>query len=82
MAAEQVDKSAQLTPGSKLDTRIQRGDVKVHGWDKAEVAIKGSLDDLSQGLIFAQYGGSFVIEDKMPISYSSHEEKGSNLQIY
>jgi len=82
MAAEQVDKSAQLTPGSKLDIRIQRGDVKVHGWDKAEVAIKGSLDDLSQGLIFAQNGGSFVIEDKMPRSYSSHEEKGSNLQIY
>ncbi|MCL1074462.1 DUF4097 family beta strand repeat-containing protein [Shewanella dokdonensis] len=82
IAAEQVDKSAQLAPGSKLDIRIQRGEVKVQGWDKAEVAIKGTLDELSQGLVFAQDGGSFVIEDKLPRSYSSHDEKGSELQIY
>ncbi|MDF0534071.1 DUF4097 family beta strand repeat-containing protein [Shewanella sp. A32] len=82
IAAEQVDKSAQLAAGSKLDIRVQRGEVKIHGWDKAEVAVKGTLDELSQGLTFSQEGGSFVIEDKLPHNYSSHEEKGSDLDIY
>ncbi|MFQ6370909.1 DUF4097 family beta strand repeat-containing protein [Shewanella sp. YIC-542] len=81
-AAEQVDKTAELAPGSKLDIHIQRGDVQIHGWDKAQVAIKGTLDELSEGLVFSRDGSRFVIKDKLPDSYSGHDEQGSRLTIY
>ncbi len=81
-AAEKVDQSAALESGAKLNIKIQRGEVKIRSWDKAEVAIKGKLDELSEGLVFGQQGGSFVIEDKLPKSYNSRDKDGSKLEIF
>lgn len=65
-AAEKVDQSAALESGAKLNIKIQRGEVKIRSWDKAEVAIKGKLDELSEGLVFGQQGAALLSKTSCP----------------
>ncbi|KFZ37352.1 hypothetical protein HR45_10025 [Shewanella mangrovi] len=81
-AAQQVDQQAQLSAGAKVDIRVQRGNVEVNSWDKDEIAVKGSLDARSEGLIFQQKGNNFVVEDKLPHRLSGSDDNGSALQIF
>ncbi|MCH1921554.1 DUF4097 domain-containing protein [Shewanella sp. A3A] len=80
-AADKVDKQAPLAAGEKIDLRVQRGNVTIQSWDKAEVSISGTLDEKSDGLVFEQQGGKFVIEDKLPRQYSGNNNDGSVLKI-
>lgn len=82
IAAEQVQQHADLASGSKVDIRVQRGQVTVKSWDKNQVSINGSLDEQSEGLVFEQRGAKFVIEDKLPRKYSGGRNNGSKLEIY
>lgn len=81
LAADKVDKQAPLAAGDKLDLRVQRGNVTIQSWDKAEVSVTGTLDEKSEGLVFEQQGGKFVIEDKLPRQYSGNNTDGSALKI-
>ncbi|WP_417763835.1 DUF4097 family beta strand repeat-containing protein [Shewanella sp.] len=81
VAADKVDKQAPLAAGEKVDLQVQRGNVTIQSWDKDEVSITGTLDEKSQGLVFEQQGGKFVIEDKLPRQYSGNNNDGSALKI-
>lgn len=80
-AAESVNKQLSINSGTQLQIKIQRGEVQIQSWDKNEVSVTGTLDELSEGFIFEQKGNNLNIEDKMPHSYSSSDNNGSKLTI-
>lgn len=49
VAGEPIDRLIPFE-GAKVFIENTRGDVKVTGWDKAEIQIRGVLDDLSEGI--------------------------------
>ncbi|NKF50882.1 DUF4097 family beta strand repeat protein [Shewanella sp. WXL01] len=80
-SAEQVSKQVAVSGSPNIDVQVQRGSVQIIGWDKNEVSVTGTLDELSEGLIFKQRGNNIEIEDKMPKQYQGNNKQGSNLII-
>ncbi|MCG9697750.1 DUF4097 family beta strand repeat-containing protein [Shewanella sp. Isolate11] len=81
LAAEQVDKTISSPDNLRLKVTVQRGEVKLLPWDKSEIQVSGTLDELSQGLNLMQNGNAVILEDKMPRSYSGNNSQGSDLTI-
>ena len=80
-AAQSVDKQLNISSDTQLQIKVQRGDVTIQTWDKSEVSVTGTLDELSEGFVFEQQGNSLNIEDKMPRHYNGSNDKGSQLTI-
>lgn len=80
-AAQSVDKQLSITSGTQLQIKVQRGDLQIQTWDKDEVSVTGTLDELSEGFVFEQKGNNLTIEDKMPRHYNGSDDKGSKLTI-
>lgn len=80
-AAESIDKQLSISSETQLQIKIQRGEVQIQSWDKAQVSVTGTLDELSEGFIFEQKGNSLNIEDKMPHHYNGSDNNGSKLTI-
>ncbi|MCL2919854.1 DUF4097 family beta strand repeat-containing protein [Shewanella litorisediminis] len=80
-AAEQIDQSLDVGARVVLDLRVQRGQVEISPWDQNKIQVQGTLDELSEGLIFENQGGRILLEDKMPKSYQGKKNKGSDLVI-
>lgn len=80
-AAQSVDKQLSISSGTQLQIKIQRGEVQIQSWDKNEVSVTGTLDELSEGFIFEQKGNNLNIEDKMPQHYNGSDNNGSKLTI-
>ncbi|MCL1088116.1 DUF4097 domain-containing protein [Shewanella profunda] len=80
-AAQSVDKQLSISSGTQLQIKVQRGDVQIQSWDKNEVSVTGTLDELSEGFVFEQKGNNLNIEDKMPRHYNGSDDKGSKLTI-
>ena len=80
-AAESVDRNLTLGTATKIDIKVQQGNVNIVTWDKSEVNVSGMLDELSEGLIFEVQSNDLVIEDKLPQRYSSQNNQGSTLTI-
>lgn len=80
-AAEQVDKQLRIESGTPIQIKVQRGEVLIQSWDKNEVSVSGTLDELSEGFIFEQQGNQLKIEDKMPRQYNGNGKDGSKLTI-
>lgn len=80
-AADSVDKQMGISSDTLLQIKIQRGEVQIQGWDKNEVSVTGTLDELSEGFVFEQKGHQLTIEDKMPRQYSGSDNNGSKLTI-
>lgn len=80
-AAESVDKQLPISSDTLLQIKIQRGDVQIQSWDKNEVSVTGTLDELSEGFVFEQKGNNLNIEDKMPRHYNGSDNNGSKLTI-
>ncbi|QYK02283.1 DUF4097 family beta strand repeat-containing protein [Shewanella psychrotolerans] len=80
-AAQSVDKTISTEHNPKLNVVVHRGEVRIIPWDNSEIQVKGTLDELSEGLLFEKKGNSITIEDKMPTHYSSNNKDGSKLTI-
>lgn len=81
LAAEAIDKQITVADTPKIELKVQRGDVIITSWDKNEISVKGTLDELSEGFVFEQQGHSVKIEDVMPRSYQGNNTDGSQLTI-
>jgi len=80
LAGEFVEKSLSAQPNGIVEIHNVRGDIKVLGWDKQEVEIRGELDDLAEELIFEKQGKVTLIRVKMPNKNVNHGD-GSKLVI-
>ncbi|MBR9728503.1 DUF4097 domain-containing protein [Shewanella intestini] len=80
-SAEEVSQQLTAPSHANIDIKVQRGNVKIIGWDKNLIQVEGTLDALSKGLVFKKDGDEFTIEDKLPRSYSGKRGQGSNLVI-
>ncbi|MEE1981638.1 DUF4097 family beta strand repeat-containing protein [Shewanella xiamenensis] len=80
-AAESVDKQLPMNSDTLLQIKVQRGEVQIQSWDKNEVSVTGTLDELSEGFVFEQKGNNLTIEDKMPRHYNGSDNNGSKLTI-
>ncbi|QYJ74402.1 DUF4097 family beta strand repeat-containing protein [Shewanella sp. FJAT-52076] len=80
-AAEKIDKSLDVGEQVVLDIRVQRGEVEISPWDQNKIQVQGTLDELSEGLVFENQGGRILLEDKLPKSYQGKKNQGSILVI-
>ncbi|MDB2386457.1 DUF4097 family beta strand repeat-containing protein [Shewanella sp.] len=81
VAAEAVDQAQKVAATAEVNVNVQRGNIIFRSWDKNEVAVKGQLDEVSQGLTFTVSGSNVLIEDKMPKKYNGNNQDGSQLTI-
>ncbi|WP_394129075.1 DUF4097 domain-containing protein [Shewanella maritima] len=81
IASQNVSESANVDANSRIELKVQRGQVNISTWNKDEVTVEGTLDALSEGFIFKQSGNKLIIEDKLPRRYQSKNEPGSDLTI-
>lgn len=82
IAGEKINKSLPADGVSNITIENLSGEVKIVGWDKEEVSVKGELDDKAKGLIFEQTGSTITVKVKMPRnSYSGWNDRGSELTI-
>ena len=81
LAAEQVNQTLDAPANLLLDVKVQRGKVEFSPWDQPKVQVQGTLDELSEGLVFENRDGRILLEDKMPKSYQGNNSAGSMLVI-
>ena len=80
-AVQNIDKKLSISNDIQFKINVQRGDVAIQTWDKSEVSVSGTLDELSEGFVFEQQGNTLNFEDKMPRHYNSSTNTGSQLTI-
>jgi hypothetical protein len=66
VCAQSVDESRDVSADGIVKIKNLRGEIKIEGWDQAEVRIQGGLDELTTGLRFEVDGDETEIEVKMP----------------
>ncbi|MGI2259307.1 DUF4097 family beta strand repeat-containing protein [Shewanella sp. GXUN23E] len=81
LAAQTVDERQAVPENAEVSIKVQRGRVNISSWDKSEIQVKGTLDELTEGLRFVVDGNQVVIEDTMPRSYTGKGD-GSSLTIW
>ncbi|EDQ01192.1 DUF4097 family beta strand repeat-containing protein [Shewanella benthica] len=81
LAAQSIDKQIKVTDDLRLNVKVLRGEVKIRSWDKQEIRIQGTLDELSEGFVVEQQGNFVTLEDKMPRQFSGKNNSGSSLII-
>ncbi|GIU04774.1 MULTISPECIES: DUF4097 family beta strand repeat-containing protein [unclassified Shewanella] len=81
IAGEAIEQQQQVQSNPSVKVKVQRGSVTFQSWDKNEIAVKGSLDELSQGFTFSVNGNKVLIEDTLPRQYSGNNKDGSELII-
>jgi len=79
-ANEKVDKALQVQSDGVVEISNIRGIVKVKGWDKDQVAVTGTLDDLAEGITFENKDKVTLIKVEMPDHNINHGD-GSDLTI-
>ncbi|WP_065204430.1 DUF4097 family beta strand repeat-containing protein [Shewanella woodyi] len=79
LASESIDKQVKVDEGLNLNIKVLRGDVTIQSWDKQEVSIQGTLDELSEGFIVEHQGNELTLEDKMPRQFNGKNKEGSLL---
>jgi DUF4097 and DUF4098 domain-containing protein YvlB len=80
LAGESVDRSLAAPLDAVISISNTRGDVTVTGWDQANVAIKGELDDLAEELVFVVEDKNVTIDVIMP-RQNVNRGNGSDLDI-
>ncbi|MBT4160713.1 MAG: DUF4097 family beta strand repeat protein [Gammaproteobacteria bacterium] len=66
---EDVDKSLPASADTLVSVNVQRGSVKLRGWDKNEVRVYGTLDEQTREFIFEERG------DEIRIHVRVHDRK-------
>jgi len=62
--AYQVDQTLQVDPNGRVDIENLPGKLRIEGWDRPEVSVKGTLDDKIKDFIFESNGKTTRIEVK------------------
>ncbi|WP_299808362.1 DUF4097 family beta strand repeat-containing protein [uncultured Shewanella sp.] len=81
IAGEAIEQQQTVQGNPLVKVKVQRGSVTFKSWDKNEIAVKGTLDDLSEGFTFSVKGNNVTIEDNLPRQYSGNNTEGSELVI-
>ncbi|ABZ77802.1 conserved hypothetical protein [Shewanella halifaxensis HAW-EB4] len=81
IAGEAIEQQQTVEANPVVKVKVQRGSVSFKSWDKNEIAVKGTLDDLSEGFTFSVKGNKVTIEDTLPRQYSGNNTEGSELVI-
>jgi hypothetical protein len=80
-AGEVVDRTLAVAPDGSVEVGVVRGEVAIAGWDRSEVRVTGTLDDLTREFTFATADGHtrVIVEmTRTPISWG----EGSDLEIF
>ena len=80
-AAEDVDKSLTVQSDGIVEIHNVRGKIRIVGWNKDKVQVKGELDDLAEELVFENNGKVTVVKIKMPRRNINHGD-GTDLVIH
>ncbi|MBM7072345.1 DUF4097 family beta strand repeat protein [Shewanella sp. 202IG2-18] len=81
LAAEQVNKTLDVSTMPTVHIEIIRGNIDIETWNKPQVKVTGTLDEKSEGLLFERNEDSIRIKDKLPRRLNDSNAKGSNLVI-
>ncbi|MCG9730587.1 DUF4097 family beta strand repeat-containing protein [Shewanella sp. Isolate13] len=81
IAGEAIEQQQTVEANPTVKVKVQRGNVSFKSWDKNEITVKGTLDDLSEGFVFSVKGNKVLIEDTLPRQYSGSNKQGSELVI-
>ena len=65
-AGEKVDETLSVQSNGIVEIHNVRGKIRIVGWDKDKVQVKGELDDLAEKLIFETKGKATIVRIKMP----------------
>ena len=79
-AGEKVDRTIGVSSDGVVQIENVRGIIRVEGWDRGEVSVKGTLDDSAERLIFETNGAVTNVIVKMPKGNIKRGD-GSNLVI-
>lgn len=79
-AGEEVDRTIGVRSDGVVQIENVRGIIRVEGWDRDEVSVKGTLDDSAERLIFETNGAVTNVIVKMPKGRIKRGD-GSNLVI-
>ena len=82
MAAEKVDQVLDVVADGKVEISNVRGDIDIEGWDKAQVHVKGRLDEITESFIFKTEGKVTHIKVKLPQNTRMRGHSGSKLKIF
>lgn len=81
LAGEKVNKSIDAAADGVVEIHNVRGEIVIAGWDKEQVNVAGTLDDLAEEFIFTSKGDKTYIKVKLPRNSRFHNRDGSNLKI-
>ena len=79
-STESVDETKAVSPTGKVLIENTRGEIRVFGWEKGEIRVKGDLDDRTENFIFEVQDQITVIRVKIP--KHTHSGDGSKLDIH
>lgn len=80
VATESIDETKIAEKDGRVLISNTRGHIEVFGWDRAEIRVRGDLDDRTEEFIFEVDGHSAEIRVRIP--QHTHFGDGSNLEIH
>ncbi|MGK0223236.1 MAG: DUF4097 and DUF4098 domain-containing protein YvlB [Limisphaerales bacterium] len=80
-AGEDINQTKAVDPTGTVKIHNPRGDLEIHGWDRAEVQIDGDVDDLAETVRFEVEGKITLIHIALPTKNVNWGD-GSDLDIY
>lgn len=80
-AGDDIKRTKIVDPTGTVKIHNPRGDLEIHGWDRSEVQIDGSLDDLTEAVRFEVEGKFTLIHIALPTKNVNWGD-GSDLDIY
>jgi DUF4097 and DUF4098 domain-containing protein YvlB len=79
-AGEAVDKTLAVKADGLVRIDNVRGRIEVQGWDRSEVTVKGTLDDMTKTFTFETSGSTTTVKVETPDNLN--RGKGSDLVIH
>ena len=84
LAGQKINEMIDVPENKRVFIENQRGDIRIEGWDKAQLKIEGELDDKADGYRLENSNGRITFIVKMPRNVNSgwNSGDGSKLTIY
>ena len=81
-AAQQIDESRPVDPDARVEIDIISGSIRVTGWDRDEIVIRGTVGDDVEALEVSGSGDRISIDLDIPDNWGSrHKNIDANLEI-
>ena len=84
-AGQTIDSSLKVAPRGDIHIELARGQLRLVGWGKQQISIRGTLDDQAETLQFFRNGNTTHIKVKLPDGADSQPRWGgaaSRLQVF